>query len=52
MNEVNQTLTDPDLSPTKLEKYYKELGEINTVLAARDAERRLRTSASHKERKR
>ena len=52
MNEVNQALTDPDLSPTKLEKYYKELGEINTVLAARDAERRLRTSASHKERKR
>ena len=52
MNEVNQALTDPDLSPTKLEKYYKELGEINTVLAARDAERRLRTSVSHKERRR
>ena len=52
MNEVSQALADPKLSPSKLENYYQELSEINSVLAARDAERRLRTPASHKDRRR
>jgi DNA primase len=52
MKEVNQALTDPDLAPVNLQHYYQELSEINSVLAARDAERRLRTPSLNKHRRR
>lgn len=46
MQEVTRSLTDPDLPPEMLAKYYSELKEIQTMLAARDAERRMRVPAS------
>ena len=42
MQEVSRYLTDPELPPAQLKHYYRELKEINAMLAARDAERRLR----------
>ena len=42
MQEVSGYLTDPNLPPEKLGHYYAELREINAMLAARDAERRMR----------
>ena len=42
MEEVTRSLTDPELSAEDLKRYYEELKEIQAMLAARDAERRLR----------
>ena len=42
MQEVSRYLTDPNLPTDQLQQYYAELKEINTMLAARDAERRTR----------
>ncbi len=52
MQEVSQVLTDPNLPPAMLQHYYGELGQINAMLAARDAERRLRTAAVPKRKRR
>ncbi|MCA9836637.1 MAG: DNA primase [Trueperaceae bacterium] len=46
MQEVSSYLTDPHLPTDKLQAYYRELKEINAMLAARDAERRMRVPAS------
>ncbi|UCH27930.1 MAG: DNA primase [Trueperaceae bacterium] len=46
MQEVSSFLTDPDLPTEQLQQYYAELKEIHTMLAARDAERRMRVSSS------
>lgn len=46
MAEVTRSLTDPDLPPEQLAHYYDELKEIQAMLAARDAERRMRMPAS------
>jgi DNA primase len=46
MQEVSQYLTDPGLSPQQLQHYYGELKEINAMLSARDAERRMRRAPS------
>jgi DNA primase len=42
LKEVSGYLTDPGLPPSQLQHYYAELKSINAMLAARDAERRLR----------
>ena len=41
MEEVSRFLTDPQLPTEQLKHYYAELKEIHSMLAARDAERRL-----------
>ena len=46
MKEVSSYLTDPSLPPQQLQHYYAELKEIHAMLAARDAERRMRVPAS------
>jgi hypothetical protein len=46
MQEVSSYLTDPNLPTDKLQAYYRELKEINAMLSARDAERRMRVPAS------
>ena len=46
MQEVSSFLTDPNLPTEKLKAYYAELKEINAMLSARDAERRMRVPAS------
>ena len=51
MHEVSQYLTDPNLPPEQLQHYYAELREINSMLAARDAERRMRVPANMLRRK-
>lgn len=51
MQEVSSYLTDPHLPTDQLRHYYAELKEINAMLAARDAERRLRVPASYANRK-
>lgn len=49
MEQVGARLEDPTLPPDQLEGYYAELRELGSVLAARDAERRLRLAAgSHR----
>ncbi len=50
MQEVSQSLTDPSLSPQQLQHYYGELKEINAMLSARDAERRMRSVSTSKKR--
>lgn len=52
MQEVSSYLTDPNLPTEQLKHYYTELKEINAMLAARDAERRMRVPASYANRKR
>ena len=52
MQEVSGYLTDPNLPPEKLGHYYAELREINAMLAARDAERRMRMPPSLARKKR
>ena len=52
MQEVSGYLTDPNLPPEKLGHYYAELREINAMLAARDAERRMRMPPSFARKKR
>ena len=53
MEEVSRFLTDPNLPTDKLKHYYAELKEIHSMLAARDAERRIqRVPANFKNRKR
>lgn len=53
MQEVSRYLTDPNLPTEQLQHYYAELKEINAMLSARDAERRLRVPANFgKQRKR
>ena len=52
MQEVSSYLTDPNLPTDKLQQYYSELKEINAMLQARDAERRMRVSSSLQKRKR
>ena len=47
MQEVSSYLTDPNLPTDKLQQYYAELKEINAMLSARDAERRMRMPAGH-----
>ena len=42
MQEVSQALIDPSLPPEQLTLYYSELKQLSAMLAARDAERRLR----------
>lgn len=42
MKEVSGYLTDPNLPTDQLRHYYAELKEINAMLSARDAERRMR----------
>jgi hypothetical protein len=51
MQEVSSYLTDPNLPTDKLRHYYAELKEINAMLAARDAERRMRVPAAYANRK-
>lgn len=51
MQEVSSYLTDPNLSPEQLQHYYGELKEINTMLSAREAERRTRMPANMKTKK-
>lgn len=46
MEEVSRYLTDPNLPAGQLQQYYAELKEIQGVLSARDAERRLRMPGS------
>lgn len=46
MKEVSSYLTDPNLPTEQLQQYYAELKEINNMLAARDAERRMRVPSS------
>jgi hypothetical protein len=46
MEEVSRYLTDPGLPTDQLKHYYAELKEIHSMLAARDAERRMRVPAS------
>lgn len=46
MQEVSAFLTDASLSTDKLKQYYQELKEINAMLSARDAERRMRVPAA------
>lgn len=46
MHELSAALTDATLPPERLASLYEELREINAVLAARDAERRMRVPAS------
>ncbi len=52
MQEVSSFLTDPNLPTDKLQQYYAELKEINAMLSARDAERRMRVPAGYTRRKR
>jgi len=42
MSEVSQQLSNPELAAEDLQSYYQELQLIQQMLAARDAERRLR----------
>lgn len=51
MEEVSRYLTDPSLPTEQLKHYYAELKEIHSMLAARDAERRMRVPASFVKRK-
>lgn len=51
MQEVSSYLTDPNLPTDKLSHYYAELKEINAMLAARDAERRMRVPTAFANRK-
>lgn len=48
LEEVSRFLTDPNLPTEQLKHYYTELKEINSMLAARDAERRTRTVTTAK----
>ena len=53
MEEVSRYLTDPNLPTDKLKHYYAELKEIHSMLAARDAERRIqRVPANFRNKKR
>lgn len=53
LEEVSRFLTDPNLPTEQLKHYYAELKEINSMLAARDAERRTRiVTAAKRPRKR
>ncbi len=53
MEEVSRFLTDPNLPTDKLKHYYAELKEIHSMLAARDAERRIqRVPANFRNKKR
>lgn len=52
MHEVSSYLTDPSLPTEKLQQYYAELKDINAMLQARDAERRMRVSGHLQRRKR
>ncbi len=52
MQEVSRYLTDPNLPAQQLQHYYAELKEINAMLAARDAERRMRVPMSFSRKKR
>ncbi|HEX7022476.1 MAG TPA: DNA primase, partial [Trueperaceae bacterium] len=47
MEEVSRYLTNSDLPTDQLRHYYAELKEIQAMLAARDAERRLRVPANY-----
>ena len=47
MEEVRALLETPDLDAGTLRECYRELGEIQASLAARDAERRLRMPSAH-----
>lgn len=51
LKEVSSYLTDPNLPPAQLQHYYAELKAINAMLAARDAERRLRVPQHFRRRK-
>jgi len=51
LKEVSGYLTDPGLPPSQLQHYYAELKSINAMLAARDAERRLRVPQHLRRRK-
>ncbi len=48
MAEVSQQLSSPELAAEELQSYYQELKLIQQMLAARDAERRLRHSPRQK----
>lgn len=52
LEEVSRLLTDPTLPTAQLQHYYAELKEINSMLAARDAERRIRLTPAKRPRKR
>ncbi len=52
MQEVSSYLTDPNLPTDKLQQYYAELKEINAMLSARDAERRMRVPAGYTKKRR
>lgn len=52
MQEVSRALTDPDLPPQRLAGLYDELREINAMLSARDAERRMRVPTGWSRKKR
>lgn len=47
MEEVRTLLQRPDLPPETLRECYRELGEIQASLAAREAERRVRIPQGH-----
>jgi DNA primase len=51
MQEVSGYLTDPHLPTDQLRHYYAELREINAMLAARDAERRIRVPTGYANRR-
>lgn len=51
LKEVSGYLTEPTLPPSQLQHYYAELKSINAMLAARDAERRLRVPQHLRRRK-
>ncbi len=51
LKEVSGYLIDPALPPSQLQHYYAELKSINAMLAARDAERRLRVPQRLRRRK-
>ena len=50
--DLSMKCDDPDLPTEQLQQYYAELKEIHTMLAARDAERRMRVSSSFAKNKR
>ena len=52
MEEIRELLRTPELSDATLQECYRELGEIQASLAARDAERRLRMPSSRTRMKR
>lgn len=44
LEEVGRIIADGELPPSELAGYYRELEELGSLLAARDAERRLRST--------